>query len=475
MYFIISLAIVLLGVLYHFITRKHDYWQKKNVPHDPPLLFFGNNFNVQFGRKSLTQNGVDIYNKSHNEKVFGYYKGLIPELFINDPDIIRHIMSVDFSHFHYRGFGKNTDLEPLAFNLFHVEGDTWKLLRQRITPAFTTAKLKAMFPIIVKCAEKLQTVVETQIQKGGDVCDVRDLMARFATEFIGACGFGIDMDTINNEKSLYRDLGDAVIRLSFFDIVKIGLNDALPELRKFLYTGNKSVDSIMFEIITKVCEQRRYKPSGRNDFIDLLLELETKGTMKGESLEKINVDGKPTTVEKDFDFTMMVAQAFVFFVAGFETSSSTTSYALHQLAFNPDIQTRVQEEIEQVLSKYDNKLCYDAVAEMSLLNMTVKESLRMCPPLGILNRECTRRYTIPGLNLTIDPGVKIAVPIQAIHMDDKYYDNPEQFRPERFTPEEMKTRHKYVYMPFGEGPRNCIGKCLLIKSFQIYTSKNKPK
>lgn len=90
--------------------------------------------------------------------------------------------------------------------------------------------------------------------------------------------------------------------------------------------------------------------------------------------------------------------------------------------------------------------------------MIVKEALRMCPPLGILNRVCARKYTIPGLNLTIDPGVKIAISSQSIHMDEKYYDNPEQFRPERFIPEEMNARYKYVYMPFGEGPRNRIGK-----------------
>ncbi|XP_026326209.1 cytochrome P450 6B2-like [Hyposmocoma kahamanoa] len=424
MFVIILSVIVLLGLLYKYITRNHDYWKKKNVPHDPPVPFFGNNFDIQFGRKSLGQKGMEIYNKSKNEKVFGYYRGTIPELYINDPDIIRHILSVDFSYFHYRGFGLNTDLEPLGLNLFNVEGDTWKLVRQRLTPAFTTAKLKGMFPLIVRCAEKLKTVLDAQIQKGGDVCDVREIMARYATEFIGACGFGIDMDTINNEKTLYRDLGKVIIKLSFSEIFKLGLVDAVPELKKIIYTGNKKTENIIFEIVTKVCEQRNYKPSGRHDFIDLLLELRAKGTLVGESLEKMNEDGKPIIVEKKFDHTMLVAQAFVFFAGGFETSSSTSSYALHHLAFNPDIQTRAQEEIKQVLSKYDNKLCYDAVAEMSLLNMIVKEALRMCPPLGILNRVCARKYTIPGLNLTIDPGVKIAISSQSIHMDEKYYDNP---------------------------------------------------
>lgn len=457
MFILIALTLILLKLLHLYTTRNHDYWKKKNVLHDPPVPLFGNNFDFQFGKKSVTQKSIELYNKYKNEKVFGFYKGTVPELYINDPDIIKQIMSVDFSHFHRRGLGRNIDMEPLTLNLFNVEGDLWRLQRQRITPTFTTGKLKSMFPLIVRCAEKLQTKVEGDIKVGHDVRDVRDLMACFATEFIGACGFGIDMDTINNEKSLFRDLGKAIFQTSFIKTFKLGLYDAVPELQNILNTGDREVENIMFEIVTKICKQRNYVPSGRHDFIDFLLELETKGKMKGESLEIVDKSGKPEIVEKDFDKRMMVAQAFVFFAAGFETSSSTSSYTLHQFAFNPDIQTRVQEEIDHVLSKYDNKLCYEAVAEMSLLSMSVKETLRLLPPLGVLNRECTKTYKIPELDLTIEPGIKIAIPIQAIQMDKKYYDNPEQFIPERFAAEETMTRHKYVYMPFGEGPRNCIG------------------
>ncbi|XP_013177589.1 PREDICTED: cytochrome P450 6B2-like, partial [Papilio xuthus] len=77
--------------------------------------------------------------------------------------------------------------------------------------------------------------------------------------------------------------------------------------------------------------------------------------------------------------------------------------------------------------------------------------------LGVLNRTCARRYKIPDLNVTIDPGVKIVIPAQAIQMDEKYFDNPNEFRPERFSPDEEKKLNQYMYMPFGRGPRACIG------------------
>lgn len=182
-----------------------------------------------------------------------------------------------------------------------------------------------------------------------------------------------------------------------------------------------------------------------------------KGKISVESLEKLNADGTPEVVHLELDDILVAAQALVFFVAGFETSSSGTSFALHQLAFHPEIQNRAQEEIDQVLKKYNGKLSYDAVKEMTYLEWVFMEGMRIFPPSGFLMRECVKKYTIPETDVTIDAGVKVTVPIQAMHMDPKYFDNPTEFRPERFSPEEIAKRHKFVYLPFGDGPRGCIG------------------
>ncbi|XP_059048249.1 cytochrome P450 6B6-like [Achroia grisella] len=453
---IILLLILCVIAIYFYGTRNHDYWLKRNVAHVPPIPFIGNHFRNQFAFKNITAITTELYNKFPKEKVVGYYRWTTPELIIRDPEIVRHIMNVDFVYFYPRGLGRNPSVEPLQANLFHADGDTWKLLRQRMTSAFTTAKLKNMFPLVVKCAEKLQLVGEDIVSNGGE-CDVRDLMARFTTEFIGACGFGIEMDTINNENSLFRDLGKLIFNRTLSDVVKLLIWEGFPITRNYLRVFNSDIDKVIIDIVTKIRAQRNYKPCGRNDFIDLLLEMESKGKIKGESIEKRNPDGTPIEVEMEMTLECMVAQVFVFFAAGFETSSSATSSMLHLLAYNPDIQFKIQEEIDQVLQKYDNKLCYDAITEMSLLDMAFKESMRLLPTVGNLNRVCAKQYTIPELNITIDPGVKIIIPIAAIQNDEKYFDNPEEFRPDRFKPEAMKSRHHYTYLPFGEGPRACIG------------------
>ncbi|XP_023937094.2 cytochrome P450 6a2 isoform X2 [Bicyclus anynana] len=449
------LAIVLLFLAYIYTTRNHDYWIKRGVKHDTPLPLFGNHFRNVFAIKSLTAIANEMYKKYPDEKVVGYFTGVTPNLIIRDPDIARDILNVHFDHFYPRGLGRDHKKEPLMGNLFNVDGDTWKLLRARLTPAFTTAKLKAMFPLIIKCAEKLDKLGKDIVNKGGDF-DARELMARFTTEFIGACGFGIEMDTINNENSMFREIGKNVFKRSLRDVFLFGIWELFPEVRGMVTIMEKDGENVFIDLITKIFQQRNFKSSGRNDFIDLLLDLAAKGRITGDSIEHKEADGTPKKVEMDMDLNCLIAQVFVFFAAGFETSSSATSYTLLELALNPEIQRKIQDEIDQVLLKHDNKLCYDSVAEMTLLDKAFKESMRLFPSVATLHRDCAKQYTIKELGLTIDPGVKIIIPIQALQTDEKYFDNPDVFMIDRVIKEDA-TRQKYIYMPFGEGPRSCIG------------------
>ncbi|KPJ15328.1 Cytochrome P450 6B6 [Papilio machaon] len=221
--------------------------------------------------------------------------------------------------------------------------------------------------------------------------------------------------------------------------------------------ANEEVETTILEIMKCIRDQRNNKPSDRNDFVDLLLELEENKILRGDSLDIKDENGLPKKVELEITPMISASQLFIFFAAGFETSATAMSCTLHQLAFHPEIQIKVHEEIDTVLSKYDNKICYEAIMEMSYLEMVFKESMRIFPPGGVTFRVCIKNYSIPELGLTIEAGTKIIIPIQALHMDPKYYDNPSEFKPDRFSPESVKTRHRYVYLPFGEGPRKCIG------------------
>ncbi|XP_013192041.1 cytochrome P450 6B6-like [Amyelois transitella] len=456
---IIPIAVIVICLLlYYYGTRNFKYWQKRGIIHDKPIPFFGNNIDGYLFRKSVTQIATDMYRKYPNEKVVGFYRANIPELVVRDPETIKRVLVTDFEHLYPRGINHKEVVEPLMRNLFFADGDLWRLLRQRMTPAFTSGKLKAMFPLIIDCADRLQKRALT-VSAAGKKLDARDLMARYTTDFIGACGFGVNADSLGDEDSAFRKLGAQIFQPRVQDLIVAILKEVFPDTFKHLKYLSRLEDDFK-KFVSDVLHLRNYKPSGRNDFIDLMLECKQKGTIVGESIERRDKEGRPEKATVELDDTLIAAQVFVFFAAGFETSSSATSYTLHELAFNPEIQERVQKEIDTVLAKHDNKLSYDAVKEMTYLEWTFKEAMRMLPSLGFLIRQSVRPYTFPELGLSIDADVGIMIPLQALHTDPEYFDNPMEFRPERFDPENFTRKQRDIYLPFGTGPRACIGERL---------------
>nr|ULR85483.1 cytochrome P450 [Spodoptera frugiperda] len=457
---VIAVVVVLLVTLYFYGTRNFKYWEVRGVKHDKPLPLFGNNLQGYLFRSSMTQVADELYWRYPDEKVVGFYRSSRPELLIRDPEIAKRILITDFAHFFERGFTPHkTVFEPLMQNLFFAEGDLWKLLRQRMTPAFTTGKLKAMFPLIVERAEKLKTRALAAAAEGKSL-DARDLMARYTTDFIGACGFGLEADSLNDENSPFRQLGIKIFKVRPQEIMTAIAKELFPELCRNLKIWTR-VEKEINELVVEILRKRDYKPCGRGDFLDLMLECKQKGTMIGESIQNKKPDGSAETVTLEFNDSLIAAQVFVFFAAGFETSSSATSFTLHQLAYHQDVQKKAQEEIDRVLAKHDGKLSYDAIREMHYLENVFKEGLRMFPSLGFLLRQCTRACTIPELGLAVDEGVRALIPLQSMHNDPKYFPEPHVFRPERFEPDEFDANNvKYVYLPFGGGPRACIGERL---------------
>ncbi|KAM3960456.1 cytochrome P450 6B7-like [Aphomia sociella] len=454
---VIIFLVIFLSTLYLYGTRNHEYWRKKGVKHENPVPLFGTDAQRYLLQKNITQMAAETYWKFPKERFVGYYRGSIPELVVRDPDLVKRILITDFNNFYSRGLSpEHKVIEPLLRNLFFADGDLWRLLRQRLTPAFTSGKLKAMFPLIVERAEKLQARALVASASGTPI-DARELMARYTTDFIGACGFGLDAGSLNEEQSAIRKVGIKIFDMSLTRAFTVILKTLFPDVFKHLKFLGQDLEDDILSLINKIQKQRDYKPSGRNDFIDMLMELKQKGKIVVESLERAKADGSPDTAELEMDDYLLAAQAFIFFAAGFETSSSATSFTLHQLAFNPSVQKKVQKNIDTVLTKYDNKLSYDAVKEMTYLQWTFQEGMRIFPSSGVLMRKCVKKYTIPGTDITIDEGVKVTIPIQALHNDPEYFDNPTEFRPERFSPEEVNKRHKFVYLPFGDGPRSCIG------------------
>ena len=152
----------------------------------------------------------------------------------------------------------------------------------------------------------------------------------------------------------------------------------------------------------------------------------------------------------------MLAQAWVFFVAGYETTATTLTFASYELALNPEVQERLYEE---VMTAVDSKgdIDYDDLAKLPYLDAVISETLRIHSPVMRLVRVANEDYKLGNTGLTIRKDQTVEIPIYALHHSEEFYDQPFKFNPDRFLPKNRQKITPYSYLPFGAGPRNCIG------------------
>lgn len=192
-----------------------------------------------------------------------------------------------------------------------------------------------------------------------------------------------------------------------------------------------------------------------------------------------------------FDITEMTAQAFVFFLAGFDTSTNQMCAIAHELTLNQDIQKRLQEEIDEVMKKTDGKPTYYAITSMPYLDAVFFETLRKHSQAFILDRECVKSYelppSLPGAKaMTVKPGTIVWIPTAGIQYDEKFFDNPTKFDPDRYVNLNLFINFLIILKPlffrylnkkvtfnqvetlgFGIGPRSCIGSRFAILETKI--------
>ncbi|XP_053611709.1 cytochrome P450 6B1-like [Plodia interpunctella] len=446
-YLLVALTALTYGLYYYFKTT-YNYWKKKNVAGPEPMFLFGNLFESVMRKKHSGTVFKEAYDQFPNEKVVGVYRMVTPSLLIKDLDIVKQIMIKDFDLFVDRGveFSK----QGLGANLFHADGDTWRVLRNRFTPLFTSGKLKNMSYLMTNAAEDFLNYVDT-LTKEQPVQDVYTLVRTFTVTIISACAFGLDIDIHNDKKLLKRvaTIDKLIFEPTYFFELDMLYPGVLKKINSSLFP--KLISTFFYELARNVILDRKGAPIGRKDFMDLILELRQQGEIKGMRRSD------ETELQLDFNEDVIAAQAFIFYAAGYETSATTMAFMLYELAKNKDVQEKLLEEIDEVLKKYDGKVTYDCISDLHYMEKVFNETLRLYPIVDTLQRRAMIDYKVPGLDLVIEKGTLCLIPPLAIHRDAKHYPDPEKFDPERFSPENVGNRHPCAHIPFGTGPRNCIG------------------
>ena len=152
----------------------------------------------------------------------------------------------------------------------------------------------------------------------------------------------------------------------------------------------------------------------------------------------------------------IIAQAVLFFVAGYETTATLLSWAAYELALNPSIQERLYEEIRTAIDSIGD-IDYDLLSRLEYLDAVISETLRLDSPAVDMLRMCTEECQLGNTGIKLEKGQEVEIPLLPIHHSEEYYPEPLKFNPDRFMPENRHNIIPYTYLPFGAGPRNCLG------------------
>ncbi|NWV15955.1 CP3A9 protein, partial [Ptilonorhynchus violaceus] len=424
-------------------TWPFGLFKKLGIPGPRPLPFFGTCLEY---RKGFLEFDMACFKKYG--KVWGIYDGRQPVLAVTDPQIIKSVLVKEcYSTFtnrrHIDLVGALTDAISLA------EDEQWKRLRTVLSPTFTSGKLKEMFPIIKHYGEVLVKNVEQQVKKDSSL-SVKDIFGSYSMDVVTSTSFGVNIDSMNNPKDPFVREMKKLVKFDFFDPLFI-LSFVFPFVTAILAKLNVSffpTDAVDFFMrsISKIKQEREKEPhKGRVDFLQLMIESQNSASPGNNGANHSY---------KGLTDTEVLAQAFIFIFAGYEPTSNSLGYLAYELAMHPDVQQKLAQEIDTALP---NKapLTYEAIMKLEYLDMTVNETLRMYPLGGRIERTCKKDVEINGV--VIPKGTVVTIPPYVLHYDPEYWPNPDEFRPERFSKENKESLDPYTYLPFGAGPRNCIG------------------
>ncbi|XP_050429640.1 probable cytochrome P450 6a13 [Adelges cooleyi] len=446
----LSILAAVVALLYAYVTWNYSYWSKSGVKTlRTPIPLFGHFFKSIVGLQHTMEVIDTIYQEMGDQPYIGVYNMRTPQLVIKDPELIGRVLIKDFSHFTDRGIYYDIHSNPLNGNIFLTGGERWRTMRQKLSPAFTTNKLKYMIEQIQECSDILLKTIGQSIDKESGKMEIRDMMGKYSTDVIGSCAFGLKVDAINDPDSEFRKHGKAVFTPSYKSQLRAAIIFMQPSLVRLLgmnFYSQKTIDFFR-DAFQQTIHYRQLNDCQRNDFVHHL--------MKARKDLVLNPELKDEEKYSELD---IVANAYILFVAGFETVSTSMSFCLYELALKTDIQERARKEIAGVKAENGGKLDVECLNKLHYLNMIIKETLRKYPPLITLNRIVTKPYTIPDTDITLRPGTKIIIPAKSIHYDPENYPNPLNFDPERYSEENINKLHPNTYMPFGDGPRFCIGK-----------------
>ncbi len=339
------------------------------------------------------------------------------------PDLIEEVLVAK-----YRSFQKSPGLRRSSIlfgqGLLTSEGDFWRKQRRLIQPAFHRDRIAAFAATMIEAGQRHLGAWRT-----GEPFDVHADLMRLTMDVAVATLFGSQIEEM---ETVARALDTGQTLFARWMHYLVMLPDWVPTpYSPGIARAVKDLDAVVYRLI----EERRTSGEDKGDLLSMLLGL--KDADDGEVMSERQLRDEILTL----------------FLAGHETTALTLTWTLYLLAQNPEAESRLHAELDSVLS---NKTPTPGdAARLTFTEQVVREAMRLYPPGWIIGRQAIEDIEIGGHK--VPSGASVIMPQYVVHRDARYFDRPERFLPERWTPEFMRALPKYAYFPFGGGPRVCIG------------------
>ncbi|CAN7268319.1 cytochrome P450 [Agrobacterium tumefaciens] len=354
--------------------------------------------------------------------------GGVMRVHLADPALI-HEALVKNAHLLGKGEDVRRALGPaLGQGLLTADGDHWKWQRQSVAAAFRHEKLLELLPVMIDAARRTQQ--RWHASPAGDI-DIGHEMMRttfdIIVETMMSGGHGIDIARVEQSITDYlKPTGWT------FALAMLGAPEWLPHPGR--RKARAAVDYLRSSLATVISE-RRQNPIERNDLVSMLLE------------------AKDPETGRMMSDTEIIDNLLTFITAGHETTALGLAWTFHLLSQNSDVERKVIDEIEAVTA--GEPVAADHIARLTYTRQVFSEAMRLYPPAPVVTRTALQDFRLGEHD--IPAGTVLYVPIYAVHRHTTLWEEPDRFDPSRFQPEKVKARHRYAYMPFGAGPRVCIG------------------
>jgi len=270
--FTVIVTILIVWVVYYVSKSTHNKWRKLNVPHPPYFPLLGNTFKSDFGLVHYKDTYNMIYKQFPDKKFCGFYQFNTPFLMVRDPELINKILIKDFAHFTDHGFYSDPSVNLLGRSIFFLNGQRWRTMRQKLSPGFTSGKLKLMHGQIKECSERLMDLISERSTTTTQI-NVNDVLAKFSIDVIGTCAFGLKLDTIKDDDSDFRVYSKKLFRPSVRLFVSHVLGVISPKILKIVKIKQFSPEVIDFysSVLGEVIKYRETNNVDRNDVAQTLM------------------------------------------------------------------------------------------------------------------------------------------------------------------------------------------------------------